>query len=413
MLKDRARFYFILLTFDVFSYFPEVESYAMHPLIYAVARQHFLSRSVPQVEASFLHKDEERFNKQPWFKKMSKYDPKTSLFQYRNGMSKEEVDSAQAVQLAQLYNNALIDVSCALKEPSLQFDDSDYRFLNAETKVKHLQCHLNRIIGSLSEEVRVSKQTISGKTATKYLSIHADYLRENHPPETFGTAAMINGMLTAAKIKSNFENNLDSAIADIEQALQLIRASGPENSLERASILCQLAAMYNSREDHENAKNTLEEAIEIYESQRRKDGEYKRPLELGKALGALGVIKGTLGDRAKSKELIERGLMLQQTGAPDLADEAQSKHFGGEFASSLTDLGHAYVSLGMPLYGKKILDLSLMAHKNIHGEKHPEVIRTLTVLSVAHLMQGHNEESKKLRKEAGKLQAQLNALPMY
>lgn len=385
----------------------------MHPLIYAVARQHFLSTSVPRTEQKFLRDDEVMFNNQPWFKKMSKYEPKSSLIRFRNEQTKIAVCSESSSNLVRSFNNALINVSGVLCDPTLKYDESDFRFIGHADNVKHLQNHLDRIVHSLSEEVRLSKQTVLGKTAVKYLDMHRDYLDLAYPVEVTGIKAKINCKITSAKVASDIDNDYDKAITEIQTALELLKNDDPGNDLERASILCQLAALYNSKEKPESGMECLEEAVDIYESRRRKEGEYKRALDFGKALGALGVIKGTLGDRAKSKELIERGLMMQQSGAPDLADEAQSKHFGGEFASSLVDLGHAYVSLGMPLYGKKILELALMAHKNIHGEKHPEVVRTLTVLSIAHLMQGHNEESKRLRKEAGKIQSQINILPLY
>ena len=391
----------------------DVESYSMHPLIYAVARQHFLSSSVPNVENTFLMEDEIKFNQQAWFKKLSNYEPKANLIRFRNDHATTAVKPEDAAPLVNGYNNALINVGSILSNDALNFEKSSFRFLENEDKVKYLQHHLNRIIQSISEEVTLSKQTVAGKTIMKYLEMHRDYLDVVYPVEISGIKGKINSKATSAKVASNIDNDTDKAIAAVQDALQMLRDSDPGNSIEIAGVLCQLAALYNSKEDHENGMKYLEEAVDLYESQRRKDGEYKRPLEFGKALGALGVIKGTLRERVKSKELIERGLMLQQTGAPDIADEAQSKHFGGEFASALVDLGHAYVSLGMPLYGRKILDLALMAHKNIHGEKHPEVVRTLNILSIAHLMQGHNEESRRLRKEAGKIQLQIDSLPLY
>ena len=390
-----------------------MESYSMHPLIYAVARQHFLSTSVSNLESTFLKEDEIQFNKQAWFKKLSNYEPRTSLIRFRNEHAKMTVRSENALTLVNSYNNAIINVSSVLSNFGSQFEESSFRFIGNDDKVKYLQNHLDRIIHSLSEEVRLSKQNVPGKTAMKCLDIHRDYLDSVYPIEITGVKGKINSKVTSAKIASNIDNDNDKAIAEIHKALQLLKDNDPGNSTEIASVLCQLATLFNSKEDHESGMKYLEEAVDLYELQRRRDGEYKKPLEFGKALGALGVMKGTLGERVKSKELIERGLMLQQTGAPDIGDEAQSKHFGGEFASALVDLGHAYVSLGMPLYGKKILDLALMAHKNINGEKHPEVVRTLNVLSIAHLMQGHNEESRRLRKEAGKIQSQIDILPLY
>ena len=385
----------------------------MHPLIYAVARQHFLSTSVLNLESKFLREDEIQFSKKVWFKKLSNYEPRASLIRFRNEHANMTVQPENTFALVNSYNNAIIDISSVLNDFKSQFEESSFRFIGNKDKVKYLQSHLDRIIHSLSEEVRLSKHNVPGKTAMKCLDIHREYLDSVYPIEITGVKGKINNKVTSAKIASNIDNDNDKAIAEVQNALQLLKDNDPENSIEIASVLCQLAALFNSKEDHESGMKYLEEAVELYELQRRRDGEYKKPFEFGKALGALGVIKGTLGERMKSKELIERGLMLQQTGAPDIGDEAQSKHFGGEFASALADLGHAYVSLGMPLYGKKILDLALMAHKNIHGEKHPEVVRTLNVLSIAHLMQGHNEESRRLRKEAGKIQSQIDILPLY
>lgn len=53
-----------------------------------------------------------------------------------------------------------------------------------------------------------------------------------------------------------------------------------------------------------------------------------------------------------------------------------------------------------------------MDKKNIHGDEHPEVVRTLTVLGIAYTMQGNWTEARKMRKEAGKTQAKLDAKPL-
>jgi len=391
----------------------DVQAYSMHPLIYAVARQYFLSNSVSELESAFLKGDEIQFNRQAWFKKLSNYEPRSNLIRYRNEHAKMVVNAKDSSLLVNSYNNGLINVSSVLRNPKLNFEESNFRSIACSDKVKYLQSHLDRIIQSLDTEMRLSKQTVPGKTTMKYVDIHGDYILSSFPVEMMGIKGKITCKRISAKQASDIDGDSDRAISELQDAHQMVKDNDPENYVEIASLLCQLAALSNSKGETENGMKYLENAVELYESQRRRDGEYKQPLEFGKALGALGVIKGTLGDRVKSKELIERGLMLQQTGAPDLADESQSKHFGGEFASSLVDLGHAYVSLGMPLYGRKILELALMAHRNIHGEKHPEVVRAINLLSVAHLMQGHNEESRRLRREAGKIQSQIDELPLY
>ena len=401
----------------------DVAAYTMHPLVYAAMRQNFLASTVPRMEAKFIKEDQARFQQQPWYKKLSNYDAKISLQRYRNEQQKIAVESTYAPHLLAGYNNDIISLSAILQDdmtninatlqetnPGLTEEDL---LLSDEEKLKYVQSHLDRVVHTLSEDIRIARQSVAGKTASKYLGMHGEYLHRSHPMHVSGVAAKVTGFLMMATNAATVQNDTDAAISHVDSALQLLQKSDPVDEIEIAGVFSRLAGLHNAKEDHEKAKECLQQAIDIYEAQRRKDGEYKRPLEFGKALGALGVLHGTQGDRRKSKELIERALMLQQTGAPDLSDEAKSKHFGAEFASALTDLGHSYVSLGMPLYGKKILSLALMAHKNLHGEKHPEVVRTITVLSIAHLMQGHNEESKKLRKEAGKLQSQINVLPSY
>ena len=385
----------------------------MHPLVYAVARQNFISSTVPKLEKEFLLEDKQKYERQPWYRKMSTYDATTSLVKFRNTLSEIVLEPERATQLIELYNNAMIDVSSTLQAKEAKSEDASGQELFAVDCTKHLHSHLQRTLASVSDELNIAKQNIAGKTMSKHVGLHVEYILNSHSLDLLGVKNRSSGLLSLSSVCSNIYNDPQSALVLLNAALQLQQESPEMDNLDVASTLTQLGNVYKSIDDTESSKMYLEQAFDIYERHRKKVGEYKRPLEFGKTLAALGIVCSAVGERHRSKELLERSLMFQQAGAPDLSDEAKSKHFGAEFASSLTDLGHAYLSEGMPLYGKKILDLALVAHKNISGESHPEVMRTLNLLSIAHLMQGHNEESKRLRIEAGKVKAAINIQPLY
>lgn len=241
---------------------------------------------------------------------------------------------------------------------------------------------------------------------------HLEYVLKSHSMDLFSNDVHIESLQSIATTLSSLYNDHEQSRSILENTLTM-QKSYNSSPFAIAKTLAKLASISQSLDDNDTARSLLEEAAELHEADRRECGDYKETLEFGQLLGQLGTVYAALNMKKEAKESIERSLMLKQQQPPDLTDEPKSKQYGADFSSSLTDLGHAYVLMGMPLYGKKILTLALTAQKNLLGDNHPEVVRTTTVLAVAHLMQGNNEESKKLRHEAGKLQSQINAQPLY
>lgn len=394
-----------------------VKAISMHPLVYNVARQHFLS-TISEMEAKHLEESEARYNCLSWYRRMlSGFSEQACLQQHRNNAGHKTTstngikeDSAKSIIFR--YNLG-IDVSDIFDKGLLKEKPQPFLFPTATERLHYLQDHVTRVLTSLCDQIHVTKADLAGSCTKKSLMYHLEYILQNHPFELIGSENQLASLMTMAGGYMNVYKDSDRSKKLLDHVLELEKSSAQTDPLDIAKTLTELAQHHNNRAELKEARALLEQASEMYEANRKKMGEYKRPMEYGKMLGVLGTVYGGLNMKVESKETIERALMMQQAVPPDTSDEDKSKKFGIEFASSLIDLGHAYVSLGLPLYGKKILDLALAAQKNLNGENHPEVVRAMTVLAIAHLLQGHNEESKKLRREAGKIQANINKIPLY
>lgn len=392
-----------------------VKSFSLHPLVYNAARQHFLSKTALEIESKHVEATRHYHEHKSWYRKMSTFSEQATLQQFRNSIGipsiNKNLTEDDANKLLFRYNLG-IDVSSVFKDGMASKDSEYWKPKNVDLTC-HLQDHIGRTIGSLCEQLNNAKGDVAGHTSKKVLLVHLEYLLRNQPFELIGSKNQAKCLLNLAKGYASVYRDAEANKQLLDQVITIQQADPNTEPLEMAESLTEKAQYFISQENYESAKSLLLEVSEIYESQRRKLGEYKQPIKYGQVLGRLGAVYGSLGMKVESKETIERALMMEQSIPPDMSDDEKSKKFGSDFASTLIDLGHAYVSLGLPLYGKKILDLALNAQKNLNGENHPEVVRAMTVLAVAHLMQGHNEESRKLRKEAGKLQAAINKIPMY
>ncbi|XP_002155323.3 uncharacterized protein LOC100209216 [Hydra vulgaris] len=390
-----------------------VKTISMHPVVYNVARQHFLSATVHRMECEHILESELTYKNQSWYKKLNGFSKQASIHLFRNSAGVYDGDISFAQSILNKYNFG-IDISSIFKTITVMAKDELFWVPTDKELARYLQGHLARALSSINEEILVSKQDTGGLTSRKLLLCHLKYIMENQKMDVIGRKGYAECLSSLANCLALINEDFESSKQILQQVLDLQESSQETNSLDIAKTMTDIAKMQQSLQQFDEAKDVLEKAAQLYEADRRKFGEYKKPSDYGRLLGLLGVTYSALDMKRESKESIERSLMMLQAITPDLSDEAKSKQFGAEFASALTDLGHAYTLMGLPLYGKKILDLSLAALRNIHGtDNHPEIVRALTVLSVAHLMQGHNEESKKLRNEAGKIQTAINALPLY
>lgn len=390
----------------------------MHSVVYNTARQQYLASTVYEMEWNHLAKSKLHYGRQNWYKKFTSFSEQACLQKYRVSFSdKKDVVTLNNQETGRYVDryNAGVCISSAFRDTT-KFQNlksiSGYSLPSQEEEFWYLQSHLAKVLSAISTDMSVAKQDVAGRTTKEKNMVHLEYILQNQPVQKCNTEIYSEVIRSLSTCYNGVLKNPQKAKYLLETLLDM-EYTNKDTNLNIAKTLTTLGEVHQSLNEYEMAKRVLEEASEIYEKNRKKFGEYKQNLDYGKTLGNLGVVYGCLGNKQKSKETIERSLMFLQAAPPDLSDEAASKRYGADFATSLTDLGHSYVLLGMPLYGKKILDLAVATHKNLHGDNHPEVVRTVTVLGIANLMMGNSENSKKLRYEAGKIQSAINSIPFY
>lgn len=392
-----------------------VQTVVVSPVVHSVFQQLFLSRTMHELEAQYLEKAEEKHNASSWFRRLWSFDRQRTLQEYRNSMgevSRNEIvthqnldspsDEVETTGDAAVLRDLLKD-ELDLKE--------DFRKIKAQDTVRHCQQHTARILKTIDDVACVCGQDNQTRTLARLIKPHLNHILATGTSESLGPKSRVNAISAMASIDISL-GKLESGRGLLEEVLQIKTELYKESSLEVASTLTRLAEVYSSLDDLPKCRELLERSLQIYESQRRRFGEYKAPLDYARTLSALGATYGSLGFKERSRDYIERAFSFMQSAAPTNPDEVETRRFTNNVASTLTDLGHAYLSLGETTAARRFLDMALNGHKNIHGEEHPEVVRTLTVLGIAYTMQGNWPEAKKVRKEAAKLQAKLDAKPL-
>lgn len=392
-----------------------VETVVVSPLVHSVFQQLFLSRTMHQLEAEYLARAEEKHNTSSWFRRLWRFDAQRTLQEHRNSLG--EVSQEEAVTFNDSAPDSRILPACTgpvvsdLLQESVLENREEFRKITTRDAVRHCQEHTARILKTINGVASVCGQDNQTRTLARLLKPHLDHILASGTSKSLGPKSRAHAISAVASIDASL-GNLESSRGLLEDVLAIETQLYGESSLEVASTLTRLSDVYSSLDDLQKCRELLERAIQIYESQRRKSGEYKQPLDYSRNLSALGATYGSLGFKERSRDYIERSFSILQSAAPTNPDEVEARRFTSDVASTLTDLGHAYLSLGETTPARRFLDMALNGHKNIHGDEHPEVVRTLTVLGIAYTMQGNWPEARKMRKEAGKLQAKLDAKPL-
>ncbi|XP_001631469.2 uncharacterized protein LOC5511079 [Nematostella vectensis] len=385
-----------------------IHTVRVNPIIHSVMSQLYLSITAPQLEEQHLKQAEEKHQNSSFFRRLWKFDPQRTLQEYRNGLVEQGSSTfdPQTDQQEQVFPHP--DVSAIFRADTSTSMLPEYRAIKQHDAIHHNQRHTSRVLATISRTSSVCSQDIQTRTLARLLRPHLDHILAVSTPESLGNASRAHALSAIASINTA-AGNLEASLPSLERALQIETQHFGESSLEVAATLTRMADVYSSLENPEKARGLLERAYNIYDLQRKKSGEYKKPLEFARTMEALGAVYGNLGFKQRSREYIERALSYMQSAAPPTPDEIEGRRFACEVASALADLGHAYLSCGDAFQGRKMLDLAVSGLKNMYGEEHPEVVRAMTVLGIAHTMQGNWQEGKKIRKEAGKLQAKLDA----
>ena len=106
----------------------------------------------------------------------------------------------------------------------------------------------------------------------------------------------------------------------------------------------------------------------------------------------------------RSRDLLESALSLYQS-VP--AGETVSLHQRRLVANTLTDLAHAYLTLGNLIMAQKYIELSVLAQPTIYPEGSQETVRAFSVASLVYSLLGDQRESQRVRDEAGKVQKKI------
>lgn len=378
----------------------------MNAIVHEVMHQLFTTYTAHLLEELHLIQAQEKHNNSSWFRRLWKFDPQRSLQEFRNSLresSGEETtfDDSRTIQHS-------FDVSSLLMDNSSS-DAADYMAIHPEVTSDHFQRHTGLLLKTINGVCSVCSQDVQTRTLARLIMPHLHHILTTNTSKSLAPKSRAHALLAVASINSAL-GNLEASIPSLEQAVAIEEEQFGESSLEVASTLTRLAEVLSSLDNATKARVLLERAFAIYEQHRKKSGEYKKPLEFARTMEALGAVYGALGFKQQSKDYIERALSFMQSAAPTTPDEIEGRRFTCEVASTLADLGHAYLSLGDAFSGRKMLELAVTGLKNMYGEEHPEVVRAMTILGTAYTMQGNWQEGKKMRREAGKLQAKLDTL---
>ena len=364
--------------------------------------------TIPLLERNYLLIAERKHQQKSYFGRLQRFDPQMAIAEYHRSLG-DNLPS-QALENGFPLVKGSTHISSILGHSSTKDEDDTVKLnLRKKTMVGHRQEHFNRVVSSFYSYHRMQSSDSSGMVATVLLLPHL----EAFLGETWLTAAN-KGQIYRTMARIHCDVFHDYATCDdlLNKAYTVYKERCGETSLEIAGVLTQQAHLYSISEDFQQSKALLERALSIYQMDRKTSQMYKQPFEYGKALVALGVTCGSIGETVRSKDLLEKGLMELQNAAPGDPHAIENKWFAAEISSAVTNLGHSYLLLGKINQGRKLLELALIGHQNVHGDLHAEVIRTLTTLSIAHAMQGNSQESKRLRNEAAKIKKKQDMKPL-
>ena len=171
-----------------------------------------------------------------------------------------------------------------------------------------------------------------------------------------------------------------------------------------ANVLTAMAEVHYHKGGYQEAESLLKQAISIHESILPRLKTPEQSTDHASSLSHIGLVFAAMGDKQACCKSLEQSLTMYQS-IPVEGDITKTQR--KLVASTVTDLAHAYIMLADTIAAKKYLDLAIIAQRGIHGNYHPEVSRTLNVLSIVHALMGDNPESKGVAREAGEIQKEL------
>lgn len=360
----------------------------------------FTKYTVPKLDTDGLTSEHAQFNHSAWFRKYRSFDSQQALENFHRslpGISERGVLTKDEFDKQSSLSTSVIETGTK---------SSDFNSLGY-FDYQHLVSHYHRVLETLSDEVKAAGNDASDTLLRRHLYPHIK--RVSRYPLLSETDSLLCSYGLVSIETALMKTNYQESFKKFESVLSKQKEILGERNQTVAHTLVDMANLKYSQSLFSEAKNLLECSLSIYEKTSTKQATKDFPLEIGLAYSSLALVSSSLGEKQRCAELLEQALGAYQTVSPD---GAVSKRQRKLVSSCLTDVSHAYLALGNVAMAKKYIDLSVLAHRNLYLDGHPETIRTLNVSSIVYSLLGDKTESQKLRGEAGKLKAQSESQPL-
>ena len=368
----------------------------IHELFHNGLSSLFAKYTVPKLNVDGLAVEEAQFNRSTWFRSYRTFDPREALEKFHRslpGISGVGVLTRDDYQK----HPSLSDISITSGTRPSEDGSVDY------LEYLQLVSHYHRVVETLSEEVKSADYDMCDTLTRRYLYPHIKHVSQ-YP--LLSQADQIMCAYDQTSIEATLSMlSYEDASNKFEEVLSKQKSLFGERSQIVAHTLADMGHLNYSTEHLQQAKDLMEAAVRTYEGISSKQATPTFALEIGIAYTSLAMVCSALGEKQRCKDLLEQALGAFQTVSPD---GTVSKRQRKLVSSCLTDVAHAYITLGDVQMAKKYIDLSMLSNKNLYIESHPECVRMLNVSSIVYSLLGDKPESQKLRGEAGKQQAQLD-----
>ena len=370
----------------------------IHPSAHSELPLGFSMHTVQKLQEGYLSEAEELFNRRAWFRHYRTFNPRRSQEDYLRSLPGV---SALGVLTHDQFQKS---------RPTFTLSASGTRSSGGELEYSeylHLVSHYHRVVCAMLAELKLAGGDPWDALLRKYLQPHLKAISQF---PLLSEVDKLSCSYSLVSIEAAFSKNSQDLLHKFKSLIAEQRNVLGSRHPAVARTLTDMADLKYSLNDVLGAKELLESALHIYEHLSPKQADTAHHLDLGLTLSSMGIVYSSLGEKEKCRDILERALEVYQTIPPDGNITPRQRK---RVATTLTDIAHAYLSLGDVDTAKKYIDLAILAQRSMYIDAHTEVIRTLNVMSIVYSLLGDKAESQKVRAEAGKLQNQINTQPLF
>ena len=351
----------------------------VQPMALAELSHQFMEKTIPLLNQAHLREAEEVFDNTAWFRQYRRFDMQKALAQYWSSLP--GVDGAGVLTKQ--------DFQTSPVGQRMQY--SDYL---------HTLSHNHRIISSIVSELKLLDDGFASTQYSRYIEPHLAHLSHSDAVSQGDRCMCSYGLASVCSVMTPA-----SAVTVYQTVLEEQRAVlGPHHPAV-ARTLTDMAGLLFAREDVPGARDLLESTLRIYEAIPAKTRRAEVSVDCGLAKASLAVVVSCQGEKRRSQELLEQALTLYQT-VPESGEV--SIYQRRLVATTLIDLGHAYLTLGNLVMAQKYVDLAVLALPAIYPDGSEESVRALSVAGTVYALLGDRRESQRVGQEAGKHRAKLD-----